>query len=825
MTIDQNDPTGNTVYVGTGEANICGSGCVAGTGLYKSTDGGDTWTGPIGKPEFAGKGIGQIVIKPGSPNVLYVGSTTALRGMTSVCCSGVTRPVPGAAKWGLYKSTDGGANWSFIHNGSVNVASCTGDLTEFTQRRRVLAARCQGGRARSVQPEHRLRVVVCPRYLALDRRGRNLDADQTVLEPRCDPDPRLDRGHGTAGGATRMYAYEGNAGQDTSRLFRSDDANGAAPAFTNLTSADVADSGWAWHGNCDPQCWYDQFVYTPKGYPDIVYVGGDYSYGQTIANKRGVVMSTDAGVSGTDMTFDGTDMLHPNGLHPDQHSLVTVPGKPFQFFETNDGGVMRSSGQFVDRSSWCDDPNRGLDPTEKARCQQMLSRIPSELQGVNKGLSTLQFQSLSVSPFNSKELQGGTQDNGTWENYGSPVKWGNTMIGDGGQSGFDVAKPEFRFHNFTGVSTDVNFNNGNIADWIWISDPVQHPGTQFYAPVISDPKVAGTLFAGTGLSVYRTKTYGLGTMTMAEANQHCNEWTGDFAVQCGDWERAGSADLTDASYGDRAGLGMSAVERTKADSSSAWAATITGRVFVSKNADADPASAVSWTRIDDDAVTPNRFVSSIFVDPTNGNHAWISYSGYDANISLAPCGGARFPTLTPNGRGSASPAEGENSDQANDEDDTENRALDAVPSRNQIDTCCQERKRDHHAVVETQRVEAEPRADRARRCDPTLSRSPRGSRHQPRRRPAADPDNGRIEMAARSLFLTSRLIEDVNDRFAVVAWRLGRPADQVHHLLQRLADPLRCNRWVDRIDPCDCIPRRPPTLWWIRGYLSGAKDN
>ena len=40
--LDPNDPSGNTVYVGTGEANICGSGCVAGVGLYKSTNGGDS---------------------------------------------------------------------------------------------------------------------------------------------------------------------------------------------------------------------------------------------------------------------------------------------------------------------------------------------------------------------------------------------------------------------------------------------------------------------------------------------------------------------------------------------------------------------------------------------------------------------------------------------------------------------------------------------------------------------------------------------------------------------------------------------------------------
>ena len=70
------------------------------------------------------------------------------------------------------------------------------------------------------------------------------------------------------------------------------------------------------------------------------------AYGETggISNGRGVVLSTDAGVSFTDMTMDGTDPIHPNGLHPDQHFLVTNPNNPFQFFEANDGGMMRSSG-------------------------------------------------------------------------------------------------------------------------------------------------------------------------------------------------------------------------------------------------------------------------------------------------------------------------------------------------------------------------------------------------------------------------------------------------------------------------------------------------
>ena len=470
--LDPNDPSGNTVYAGTGEANICGSGCVAGTGLYKSTDGGDTWSGPLGGSTFDGLGIGAIVVKPGSPNTLYLGVTTALRGMSSVCCTGVTRPVPGAGKWGSYKSTDGGATWSFIHNGSTNVADCVGDLTEWNNGRTCSP---RGVRALALDPSNP-EIVYASSYARGVWRSPDGGATWTQIKPSLNAAVIQTRASIAVAalptGKTRMYVYEGNAGQNASRLFRSDDVASGAPVFTDMSSASTADPGWAWRGICDPQCWYDEFVYTPQGYPDIVYAGGDYSYGETVANKRGVILSTDAGVSGTDMTFDGTDMLHPNGLHPDQHAIVTVPGNPFQFIEANDGGVMRSSGEFVDRSSWCDDPNRGLSGASLGRCRQMLSRIPSELKSLNKGLSTLQFQSLSVSPHNANVLQGGTQDNGTWESDGNPVKWENKMIGDGGQSGFDVAIPGFRMHNFTGASPDVNFNKGNIADWIWTGDPL-----------------------------------------------------------------------------------------------------------------------------------------------------------------------------------------------------------------------------------------------------------------------------------------------------------------------------------------------------------------
>src|SRR6185436_11242805 len=85
-----------------------------------------------------------------------------------------------------------------------------------------------------------------------------------------------------------------------------------------------------------------------------------------------------------------------------------------------------------------------------ALCQQLLSRVPSELTSLNKGLSTLQFQSVSVNPFDSKNLMGGTQDNGTFETTGDKKEWPQLIYGDGGQSGFSSGSGALRFNTFTG---------------------------------------------------------------------------------------------------------------------------------------------------------------------------------------------------------------------------------------------------------------------------------------------------------------------------------------------------------------------------------------
>jgi hypothetical protein len=653
ITIDPNDPSSNTLWVGTGEGNTCGSGCVAGVGLYKSTDGGDHWSGPYGTSAFNARGVGAIKVKPGDPNTIYAASSFAVRGHSSVCCyGGITQYralIPGAPQWGLYRSTDGGATWTLVHNGSTSPADCGTDIAAIANN----ATPCSPRGVRDIEIDPSNPDIV---YAASYARGvwRSSDSGTTWVQIK----PSLNATIGTTrpdiavnrlpNGNTRMYVGEGHtSAAEYSRLYRSDDVATGSPVFTQITSDDPATPAWHTFNFCTGQCWYDNFVYSPPGHPDIVYLGGSYQYdedgtnGPYVANHRAVLRSTNAGDSFTDMTMDATDVDHPTGMHPDQHRLVTNPANPGQFFEASDGGIIRSSGQFADRSADCD--SRGLDEPYLSRCHELLSAIPTRLESMNRGLGTLQFQSLSVSPFDRKELQGGTQDNGTWENYGNKKTWLQTFWGDGGQSGFDATDPHFRFHTFFDASPDVNFSDGAITDWNWIADPIYGTGNQFYVAIISDPVVHRTMYAGAGTAtsggntVVRTKTHGMGSMTLAELRQHCNELTGDFAVPCGDWTELGTVALTAAGWGDRAGGAMAAVERATTDTSTLWAATTNGRVFITSNADADPASDVAFVRLDSLAANdPDRYVTGIFIDPDDANHAWISYSGFNAATPATP---------------------------------------------------------------------------------------------------------------------------------------------------------------------------------------------
>src|SRR5436189_5957052 len=61
-------------------------------------------------PAFNGRAISSIVV---SGTTMYVGSTRAVRGVSSVT-GGVVTLAPGLPPFGLWKSTDGGANFTLL---------------------------------------------------------------------------------------------------------------------------------------------------------------------------------------------------------------------------------------------------------------------------------------------------------------------------------------------------------------------------------------------------------------------------------------------------------------------------------------------------------------------------------------------------------------------------------------------------------------------------------------------------------------------------------------------------------------------------------------
>src|SRR5437868_15142219 len=65
-------------------------------------------------PAFDGRAISSIVIDPGNANIMYVSSARGVRGISSVT-GGAVSIAPGLPPYGLWKSTDGGANFTLLN--------------------------------------------------------------------------------------------------------------------------------------------------------------------------------------------------------------------------------------------------------------------------------------------------------------------------------------------------------------------------------------------------------------------------------------------------------------------------------------------------------------------------------------------------------------------------------------------------------------------------------------------------------------------------------------------------------------------------------------
>jgi hypothetical protein len=622
------DAKSHTLYAGTGEPNAS-SDSESGVGIYASKNNGNTWSYLPGSSVFNARSISSIVVDSKHPGTLYVGDTRGVRGVSGVTGGSVSL-APDAAPWGLYKSTNGGQTFTQVYNTPYPLRGV--NHVELDSHGTLYAAAFGQGIVRSSDGGSTWEQVFATQE-------PTSTSARTEFSLNTTPD-----------GHTRIYVGDGTSSAALTAVYRADSIDttpasalatgGTDGGYTKLTSdgstaAGRRDPHYATYNYCTTQCWYDNYVYSPPGYPNDVYVGGSFDYNRyPFYGGRAVLLSQDGGGTWTDQTTSANGAV---GMHPDQHALVTNPANPLQFFEGSDGGVISSSGQVVDDSASFCAWGSTTTSSVNAACRNLHAAVPTALTTLNNGLSTLQFQNVVFNPHSPSTLIGGTQDNGTWLGTTGSGSWNQTIYGDGGIAAFDATNPSFAMNEFYGAGSDVNFRNGDPTAWVIVSGPLaqSHEATAFYKPQIGDPVVGGTFFQG-GQSVWRTQDYG-GNQAFLEAN--CQEFTVSFDnPSCGDLAPLGSpSDLTGPGYG-ASGQGGYVVSLTRAtsDTGTLWAATATGRVFISKNADA-PAGSVAFTRLDSlSAAAPGRFVTAIVVDPANPNHAWITYSGYNANTPSTP---------------------------------------------------------------------------------------------------------------------------------------------------------------------------------------------
>ncbi|HYL06259.1 MAG TPA: hypothetical protein VE075_09470 [Thermoanaerobaculia bacterium] len=377
LALDPADPT--RLWVGTGEGNNSGDSYY-GVGLYRiaaAESAAPLLEGPFtldenGNDVFTYAAITKILIHPANPNTLFV--AVALGYFTNGAYSPPPPPL------GLYRSQNALAADPRFSRLAVPNAPAGGDP--------IGDAVLEPG-----NPDHLLCTVFSFGDPSLSGIWRTANANAAA--------PAFSRTLALPVGTRGMLAADKVGATVNVAVTSGEPANsprcaaGEAGALRRST-----DGGQTWGpplaavaGFCGGQCNYDAPVALDPGNPNLVYVGGSFDAGRCAVS---FTRTTDGGQS---FSAAGTA---DSGLHADTHAIVVAAANPAVIYLGNDGGIFKSTdfGQ-----TWADLNNSQFNAT--------------------------QFYSLATHPVDRELMIGGTQDNGT------PLRkpdgsWTQALGSDGG---------------------------------------------------------------------------------------------------------------------------------------------------------------------------------------------------------------------------------------------------------------------------------------------------------------------------------------------------------------------------------------------------------
>lgn len=530
LALDPQSP--EVIWVGTGEGNTRNSVSIGG-GVYRSSDGGKSWQAlGLDKSER----INKIVVHPADSNTVWV---AALGPLWS---DGDER--------GVYKTSDGGATWRQVLSGGDQRTGAS-DLTIDPKNPNVLWASTW-----SLRREPDLFTSGGPN----SGLWRSTDGGETWtrLGPKQGlPKGDLGRTAIAIAPSDPRVVYALIEAKD-SVLLRSTDGG---VKFETVNSST----------NIHPRPFYFGELYVDPLRPDRLY-------------KLAVVgqVSDDGGKSFS--TLIGWD-----DLHPDHHALWVEPARGELLIAGNDGGI----GISYDRGeTW-----------------RFVENLPFA-----------QFYHVTVDREFPYRIYGGLQDNGSWQVPSRVFEYGpirnhharETHFGDGFDSAADPENPD-RGYAMSQQGYIVRFDlNSHERKLIRPAADVGGPELRFNwnAAFAQDPFDAGTIWFGSQF-VHRSTDRGETWQTLSA----------DLTSNDPKWQRqAQSGGLTPDVTGAENLTTLIAIEPSRIDSNVIWTGSDDGRVHVSRD------DGQSWTRVDTRAprsAAKDAFVPHISASPFDPAVAYL----------------------------------------------------------------------------------------------------------------------------------------------------------------------------------------------------------
>lgn len=355
----------DTLYVGTGEPNFS-LDSFFGVGLYRidnASSANPVVNGPFNKDAgnndlFTGRSISEIQVHPTQPGTIFVSTGSGVGGIGA-------NTNPTLPSRGVFRSTTANTSNPVFERltglaGNNNFA--VRDIAIDPQNPNFLVAA----------------VVITSNALA----GIHVSTDALGATPTFTQ--RVSFNSASTNDVNSEVAIQRSIGAPLPTVYV---ATGNAGG-TLLTNTDGGGANWPVqidNNFCTPQCFYDIAVAVAPNDPTRVYLAG--------APAVPFAFSTTSGTAFT---------ISSNGLHVDSHAITVAPGTPSVIYLGTDGGIYRSNDS---GASW-----------------NVLN---------NATFSATQFQSLATHPTHPELMIGGTQDNGT-QLRNPDGSWFRTDGGDGG---------------------------------------------------------------------------------------------------------------------------------------------------------------------------------------------------------------------------------------------------------------------------------------------------------------------------------------------------------------------------------------------------------